>query len=98
MNNSSRLCADCAEPLSQARLNARPDAIQCVSCLTNCGDVAPIRRFDEYIGDDQRELDVVEHYYTKPNQYLAGLISRYSSGNYTGQYLHGPAVNQPNGF
>lgn len=36
-------CTTCNEPLSEARLRAKPDATQCTSCLAKAGDVAPVR-------------------------------------------------------
>lgn len=48
-----RLCRVCEEPISQARLQAIPNATQCVGCLTAAGDVPLVRRFDEQTGDNE---------------------------------------------
>jgi len=33
--NGQRLCKECEEPLSPARLNANPSAVRCVECQTD---------------------------------------------------------------
>lgn len=50
---TSRQCAVCTEPISEKRLRWVPDAIMCVTCQEEQGDVPRIKRFDEYVGEDQ---------------------------------------------
>lgn len=40
-------CSSCGKLLSPARLQAKPNATQCVPCLEAAGDVPIIRRYDE---------------------------------------------------
>lgn len=47
-----RLCAGCDEPIPMNRLLAKPNALLCVDCQVRAGDVPPLRRFDEYVGED----------------------------------------------
>jgi hypothetical protein len=48
----ARLCITCANEIPAARLKAIPNARQCVSCLSEAGDVSLIRRLDERVGSD----------------------------------------------
>lgn len=65
-----RLCITCANEIPAKRLAARPYATQCVECLTAAGDVKPIKRFDETVGED-----VVSTYFTS-NQRIEEQIAR----------------------
>jgi hypothetical protein len=47
-----RVCVSCATKIPANRLAARPFATQCVPCLTAAGDVKPIRRYDETVGEE----------------------------------------------
>jgi hypothetical protein len=47
-----RLCITCKEPIPTNRLAARPNASQCVPCLTAAGDVVKTKRYDEVIGEE----------------------------------------------
>lgn len=47
-----RLCVSCANEIPANRLAARPNASRCVSCTVANGDVKPIKRFDETVGED----------------------------------------------
>jgi hypothetical protein len=69
----SRLCEDCERPIPAKRLTAVPNAILCVPCLERSGDVARLRRLDEYIGKEGEE--VVETYFTN-NPYLKDAIRK----------------------
>lgn len=40
-------CATCGQQLTAARLEANPNADQCVPCLVAGGDVAHVRRYDD---------------------------------------------------
>lgn len=72
--NSFRLCEQCEEPIPARRLQAKPDAKLCVPCLQKNGDEPKVRRFDEYLDNGET---CVEHYFTKPNQYLQEQIRRF---------------------
>jgi hypothetical protein len=47
-----RFCTECAEPIPAKRLQAQPNAQQCVSCLEMLGDVIPYKRYDEQAKDE----------------------------------------------
>lgn len=47
-----RLCITCATKIPANRLAARPYASRCVPCTVASGDVKPIKRFDETVGED----------------------------------------------
>lgn len=51
-SNKPRLCAGCDEPIPMKRLLAMPNSRLCVDCQVKAGDVPPLRRFDEYAGED----------------------------------------------
>jgi hypothetical protein len=40
---SVKLCVTCNEPIPTARLEAKPDAVQCIKCLIDNGDEPPLR-------------------------------------------------------
>lgn len=56
-----RCCTTCGEPIPAKRLEVKPNATQCVPCLEASGDVARIRRYDQY---DSRNVLVAETYFT----------------------------------
>jgi hypothetical protein len=50
---STRSCFICNEDIPQKRLEAVPDAKTCVKCLAGMGDVEKVKRFDEFVGEEQ---------------------------------------------
>lgn len=75
-------CSHCGDPIPALRMAAVPNATECVTCKESLGDEPRIRRFDDYFGKEAE--DVVETYYHRPNQYLAGHIARlHSPGMYS---------------
>lgn len=64
-----RLCTLCGEQIPHARIEATQGrATQCVSCLTNAGDVPKLKRFDEYRGED-----MVSTYFTSNSRIEAAM-------------------------
>lgn len=47
-SGSYPMCNGCGEPLAAKRLQAVPNATQCVPCLERAGDTPTIKRFDEF--------------------------------------------------
>lgn len=61
MVGTGRLCSECGDELSSARIKANPRAEQCVPCLEKLGDVLPIRRYDEHTPSG----DLISTHFTK---------------------------------
>ena len=68
-----RLCVTCAKEIPTKRLAARPFASQCVPCLGAAGDVKPIKRFDETVGEE-----IVSTFFTS-NRRIEERIARLGS-------------------
>lgn len=49
----SSICRVCGDPLTTARRLARPNAVECVACLENSGDVPRIRQYTETTRDGE---------------------------------------------
>jgi hypothetical protein len=47
-----RDCTVCGNPIPEKRIVANPKATECVPCLENLGDVPPLKRFDETVGEE----------------------------------------------
>ena len=77
MDDSSRSCSNCGEPLSDARRKAMPLATRCVPCVEQSGDVVLLKRFDEKVGG----VDV-QTYFKKAGQYLERALERRNVPDY----------------
>ena len=60
MEGEFMFCASCHESIPEARRKALPNATLCVQCVMGRGDVLPLRRLDEHMGED-----VVETLFTE---------------------------------
>jgi hypothetical protein len=54
------MCSGCGEPLAEKRLQAVPNATECVPCLEKAGDIPTIKRYDETTPDGEL---VSTHFY-----------------------------------
>lgn len=72
-------CKICGQDIPEKRLQAVPYTELCAPCLTNLGDIAKVRRLDDYFG---REAEDCHQTYFFTNHTLDNYIRRMFSRTY----------------